>query len=103
MNTKIKEIKTLCDHYHLTLVIKYYGRSTNFVGINDDEQEVFNVCVHCPNRGKRIFYIEVNSSNEHWAGGKFTKEDMLLLLSIDELSDAELNINQIKMENENNG
>jgi len=97
MNLKIKELQTLCEFYHLTLIVEYYGQSTNFIGINDDEQEVFNVCVWYQNSGKRVFYIMIDSHNEKWTGGQFKKEDILLLLSIGDLSCEELNIKPSKL------
>ena len=98
MNTKIKELQTLCVFYHLDLTVKYYdSHEVCFKGVNDDEQEVFNVCVWYPNNRSRKYYIELDSTNEKWRGGQFTKEDMLLLLSIDDLDDKELNIEPSKV------
>lgn len=92
MTEKIKELQTLCDLYHLNLKVIYYGSSTNFIGFNDDEEEVFNVCVWYRNDNEREFYVELNSQYEQWRGGSFTKENILLLLSIDDLSDEQLSI-----------
>ena len=94
MNEKIKELQVLCEFYHLDLNVKYYrNKEVCFVFLNENEDEVFNVVVwYPPKEIKRIFYIEINSQFEEWRGGHFTKEDMLLLLSIDDLSDKELGI-----------
>jgi len=75
----------MCSERNLNLVVKYYDtREVCFIGLYDDD-EVFNVAVwYPPKDGKRIFYIEINS--------QFTKDEILLLLSIDDLSDEELNI-----------
>jgi len=85
MNSKIKALKEMCSERNLNLVVKYYDtREVCFIGLYDDD-EVFNVAVwYPPKDGKRIFYIEINS--------QFTKDEILLLLSIDDLSDEELNI-----------
>ncbi len=96
LTVKIKELQTLCEYYHLTLVVKFYGASTDFIGINDDEQEVFDVCVWYRNSEERAFYIVIDSNNEKWTGGHFRKEDILLLLSIGDLSDEELNISPLQ-------
>jgi hypothetical protein len=105
MNAKIKELQTLCDFYHLDLRVQYYeDHEVCFKGINDPEQEVFNITVWYPKKKeKRIFCIELNSCYEQWRGGQFTKEDMLLFLSIDDLSDEELNITQPKLVEEPKG
>jgi len=93
MNSKIKALKEMCSERNLNLVVKYYDtREVCFIGLYDDD-EVFNVAVwYPPKDGKRIFYIEINSQYEKWKGGQFTKDEILLLLSIDDLSDEELNI-----------
>lgn len=94
MNEKIKQLQVLCEFYNLDLAIKYYRKEeVIFTFLNSNEQEVFNVAVwYPPKENKRIFYIEINSQFEEWRGGQFTKEDLLLLMSIDELSDKELGI-----------
>ena len=90
---KIKELNGLCGKLHLDLVVKYYDeREVCFKGMNDSEKEIFNVCVWYPKKTDRTFYIEINSDYEEWRGGHFTKEEMLLLLSIDNLNDEELGI-----------
>lgn len=94
MNEKIKQLQVLCEFYNLDLVIKYFRKEeVVFTFLNLNDQEVFNVVVwYPPKDNKRIFYIEINSQFEEWRGGHFTKEDMLLLLSIDDLTDKELGI-----------
>ena len=90
---KIKELNGLCGKLHLDLVVKYYDEcEVCFKGVDDNDNEIFNVCVWYPKRNNRTFYIELNSDKEEWCGGHFTKEEMLLLLSIDDLSDEELGI-----------
>ena len=92
---KIKELNGLCEKLHLDLVVKYYGeREVCFKGINDSEQEIFNACVWYPKNIGRTYHIEINSDKEEWRGGHFTKEEMLLLLSIDDLNDEELGIKE---------
>lgn len=93
MKDKVNELQTLCEYYHVDLRVQYYDdHEVCFKGINDKDEEVFNVCVWYPKNRDRKYYIEVNSQYEEWTGGQFTKEDMILLLSIDDLSDDELNI-----------
>ena len=105
MTSKIKELQTLCEFYHLDLRVQYYeDHEVCFKGINDSEQEVFNVAVwYRSKKEKRIFYIELNSCYEQWTGGQFAKETILLLLSIDNLTDEELNIKQPKLVEESKG
>lgn len=92
MNKKINELKKLCELYRLDLIIRYYDdRQIVFTGVNEQEDEVFSVSIWYP-KDERKFYIEINSIHEEWRGGHFTKEDILLLLSLDELSDEELGI-----------
>ena len=52
----------------------------------------YSVFLYGIQKDERKFYIEINSIHEKWRGGHFTKEDILLLLSLDELSDEELGI-----------
>ena len=94
MNSKIQALKEMCSERNLNLVVKYYdNREVCFIGLNEVDDEVFNVSVwYTPKENKRIFYIEINSQFEEWRGGQFTKEELLLLISIDDLSDEELNI-----------
>ena len=94
MNSKIKALKEMCSERNLNFVVKYYDtREVCFIGFNEGDDEVFNVSVwYPPKENKRIFYIEINSVYEEWRGGQFTKEELLLLMSIDELSDEELGI-----------
>ena len=94
MHAKIKELQTLCAFMHIDLRVQYYDdHEVCFKGINDSEQEVFNIAVWYPSKNKkRRFYIELNSCYEEWRGGHFAKETVLLLLSIDDLTDEELNI-----------
>ena len=92
MNKKINELKKLCELYRLDLIIRYYDDiQIVFTGVNEQEDEVFSVSIWYP-KDERKFYIEINSIHEKWRGGHFTKEDILLLLSLDELSDEELGI-----------
>jgi hypothetical protein len=94
MNSKIKALKEMCSERNLYLVFKYYGdREVCFIGSDENDDDVFNVVLwYPPKENKRIFYIEINSQFEKWRGGQFTKEDLLLLMSIDDLSDEELGI-----------
>ena len=94
LHEKIKELQTLCEFLHIDLRVQYYDdHEVCFKGINDNEQEVFNVTVwYPPKNEKRRFYIELNSDYEQWTGGQFAKETVLLLLSVDDLTDEELNI-----------
>lgn len=93
MINKIKELQKMCEKYHVNLRIQYYDdREVCFIGINDNDDEIFSVCAWYPPERERVFLFELNSSNETWTGGQFSKEDILLLVSIDDLTDEELNI-----------
>ena len=94
IEAKIKELQALCERMHADLRIQYYGdHEVCFKAMNDNEQEIFNAAVFYPHRkDKRQFYLELNSEYEQWTGGQFQKETIMLLLSIDDLSDEELHI-----------
>lgn len=93
MKDKIKELQKMCEKYNINLRIQYYGdRQVCFIGMNEGEDEVFNVCVWYPPEREKKIYFELNSDKVTWTGGQFSKEDILLLLSIDDLTDEELNI-----------
>jgi len=93
MTDKIKELQKMCEKYHVDLRVQYYDdHEVCFKGINDDDNEIFNVCVWYPPKRERVLLFELESSKETWTGGQFYKEDILLLLSIDDLTDEELNI-----------
>ena len=100
MNSKIKALKEMCSERNLNLVVKYYdNREVCFIGLNEDDDEEFDVAVW-HRKKERNFHIEINSQYEKWKGGQFTKDEILLLLSIDDLSDEELNIKPQEEENE---
>lgn len=93
MIKKIKEMQKMCEKYNVNLRVQYYGdRQVCFIGMNEDEDEVFSVSVWYPPERERKIYFEFNSDKERWTGGHFSKEDILLLLSIDDLTDKELGI-----------
>ena len=94
MKDTIKKLLDFCEYYHCDLQIRYYDkREVCMLGINSDEEEVFNICLwYRENNPIRIFYFELNSINEKWRGGQFTKEDILLLLSLNDLSNEQLGI-----------
>ena len=93
LQDKIKELQVFCDKCRLDLNIKYYsGKEVCFKGINDKDDEVFNVSIWYPKKSERKFYIELNSQLEEYRGGMFEKEEILLLLSIDDLTDDELGV-----------
>ena len=95
MNETLRKIQELCESRNCDLVIRHYGfREICIMGVNDNDDEVFNVTVWYPPNEKRRLYIEVNSQKEQWKGGSFTKEEILLLLSIDDFNDYELGIKQ---------
>lgn len=92
MKDKIKKLKELCEYYNLDLQIRYYGdRQVCFSGICENDDEVFMVSIWYSNNERR-FYIELNSQLEQYRGGSFRKEEILLLLSLDDLTDDELGI-----------
>lgn len=89
---KIKELQEMCDFYNIDLMIRYYGnRQVCFIGVNENEDEVFNVCSRFI-KDKKTFYYEINTKNETWKQYHLNKEDITLLLSIDELTEEELSI-----------
>lgn len=91
MKDKIKKLKELCEYYNLDLQIRYYGdRQVCFSGIskNDDEIFIFSIWYL---KNERRFYIQLNSEPEQYKNtGGFRKEEILLLLSLDDLTDDEL-------------
>lgn len=93
MTNKIKELQKMCEKYHVDLRVQYYNNhEVCFKGINDNDDEIFTVCVWYPPERKRILLFDLFSDKETWTGGQFSKEEILLLLSIDDLTDEELNI-----------
>ena len=93
MQDKIKKLIELCKYYNLDLQIRYYGdRQVCFSGIYENDDEIFMVSIwYCKN--KRMFYINLNSQLEQYRNnGNFSKEEILLLLSLDDLTDDELGI-----------
>ncbi len=96
MKEKIKELQTLCEKLHIDLRVQYYDHhEICFKGMTEQEKEVFNVAVwYSPKSQTRRFCIEINSDYEEWRGGQFTKDELALLMSVDDLSDDELHIRQ---------
>ena len=93
MKDKIKKLQTLCEVYSLNLQIRYYGdRQVCFSGIDENDDEIFTVSIwYC--KHERRFYIKLNSQLEQYRNnGCFNKEEILLLLSLDDLTDDELGI-----------
>jgi len=90
---KIKKLIELCDYYRLDLQIRYYGdRQVCFSGISENDDEIFMVSIWYLNNERR-FYIQLNSQLEQYKNnGSFSKEEILLLLSLDDLTDDELGI-----------
>ena len=101
MIDKIKKLLILCEVYRLNLQIRYYGdRQVCFSGINENDDEIFMVSIwYC--KHERRFYINLNSQLEQYRNnGNFNKEEILLLLSLDDLTDDELGIKpQDQLEN----
>ena len=94
MQDKIKKLIELCEYYNLDLQIRYYDDSQIcFSGIYENDDEIFMASIwYCKN--KRMFYIKLNSQLEQYRNnGKFSKEEILFLLSLDDLTDDELGIN----------
>lgn len=101
MINKIKELQKMCEYYDLDFQIRYYGdRQVCFSGIRDDD-EIFMVSIW-HNQNGREFYINLNSQLEQYRNnGNFSKEEILLLLSLDDLTDEELGIKPQVDENGN--
>ena len=93
MKDKIKKLIELCEYYNLDLQIRYYGdRQVCFSGICENDDEIFMVSIHY-HKNERLFYINLNSQLEQYRNnGSFSKEEILLLLSLDDLTDDELGI-----------
>lgn len=93
MQDKIKKLIELCEYYNLDLQIRYYGdKQICFSGIYKNDDEIFMVSIYYY-KNKRLFYIELNSQLEIYRNnGNFSKEEILLLLSLDDLTDDELGI-----------
>ena len=102
MKNKIKEVQKLCDYYNLNLRIQYYGdRQVCFLGVREDEEEVFCISIWYP-RNERKMDLRIYSDKEDYRNfGAFGKEEILLMLSLDELTDDELGIKPQKKEKEN--
>lgn len=93
MKDKIKKLQTLCEVYSLNLQIIYYGyKQVCFSGIDESGNEIFTASIwYC--KHERRFYIRLNSQLEQERNnGSFNKEEILLLLSLDDLTDDELGI-----------
>lgn len=93
MKDKIKKLQKLCEVYRLDLQIRYYSdRQVCFSGIYENDDEIFMVSIwYCQH--ERRFYINLNSRLEQYRNnGNFSKEEILLLLSLDDLTDDELGI-----------
>ena len=101
MQDKIKKLIELCKYYNLDLQIRYYGdRQICFSGIYENDDEIFTVSIWYV-MNERIFRIKLNSQLEQYRNnGNFSKEEILLLLSLDDLTDDELGIKTKELENE---
>lgn len=101
MEDKIKKLQKLCEVYRLDLQIRYYGdRQVCFSGIYENDDEIFMVSIWYYQHERR-FYINLNSQLEIYRNnGNFSKEEILLLVSLDDLTDDELGIKpQDQLEN----
>lgn len=93
MKETLKKIQEFCERRNCDLVIRHYGyREVCFMGINDTEEEIFTVAIWYPPNQNRQFYIEIDSQKEQWTGGQFSKDEILLLLSLDDFNDDDLGI-----------
>lgn len=93
MKDKIKKLIEFCEYYNLDLQIRHYGdRQVCFSGICENDDEIFMVSIWY-RENERLFYINLNSQLEQYRNnGNFSKEEILLLLSLDDLTDDELGI-----------
>lgn len=106
---KINKLREFCNSLHCDLHIRYYDNcEISFTCITEDDEEVFTVVIFYPEPttsqleimdetqlkeySKRRMHIRIYSDNESWKGGTFEKENIELLLSLDDLTDEELSI-----------
>ena len=93
MINKIKELQKLCGVYNLDLRIHYYGdRQVCFLGVREDEEEVFCISFFYPRNERKMTLSIYSDKDEYKNWGSFSKEEILLMLSLDELTDEELGI-----------
>lgn len=96
LQNKIKELQQMCFYYNLILLIKYMNdHEVCFVGLDDDDIEVFNVCIHIKNN-KKLIDFEINTKFESYRSYSFRLSDILLLTSLYELSTDDLLLTTIK-------
>ena len=106
---KINKLREFCNSLHCDLHIRYYDKyEIAFTCITEDDEEVFTIVLFYPEPTtsqlermnenqlkeylKRRMHIRIYSDNESWKGGTFEKENIELLLSLDDLTDEELGI-----------
>lgn len=106
---KINKLREFCNSLHCDLYIRYYDNcEIAFTCMTEDDEEVFTIVLFYPQPTefqlekmdektrktylKRRMHIRIYSDNESWKGGTFEKENIELLLSLDDLTDEELGI-----------
>lgn len=105
----ISKLQTFCEGMNCYLIIKYYSSyEVCFKAVDDEDSpnNPFSISVGYPSRTVRVSetgfrYIQYSprravfdicSCYDDYAGGQFTRKDIELLLSIDDLTDEELGI-----------
>lgn len=106
----IRRLTGFCNKINADLVIRYYGtHEVCFKAMTEDDTEIFSVIVGYPifTSSKKVtkitkeelsFYttrraiFDINSGKDEYTGGQFRRDDMELLLSIDDLNDEELGL-----------
>ena len=102
---------SLCHNANCDLVVKYNSHHEivfKCVDENESQENVFRVIIYYPtlstkakenwNEEKEKFYstrlatFEINSCYDDYSGGQFSRKDIELLLSLDDLTDEELGI-----------
>ena len=106
---KINKLREFCNSLHCDLYIRYYDKNEiTFTCMTENDEEVFTIVFLYPEPTtyqletmsknqlkeylKRRMYIRIYSDNESWRGGTFEKENIELLLSLDDLTDEELSV-----------
>lgn len=105
----ISKLQTFCDSMNCKLVIIHYSAFEvcfKAVDSEDSPNNPFSISIGYPSRsvkdsetgyryteyGERRVIFDICSCHDDYSGGQFTRADIELLLSIDDMSDEELGL-----------
>ena len=107
----INKLIIMCNSMNCDLVVKYNSKHEicfKCVDDNESQENIFTVCIYYPiltakakehwDKEKEKFYstrlvtFDINSSYDDYSGGQFSRENIELLVSLDDLTDEELGI-----------